>query len=204
MCRMCAQCVECVTPVCTSVSLCYMMCYYVPDEFCWLLLCAWCVTVCRTVCGTVLPCVLIVFACVFTLLYLLIQVCRPKVSLLIHVMMSYVCSYDWKVSKFVVYLYSSYMARWRAPVNVTELHILSPLVLSTVAHMYSLTFISQLQNHTHSSITTPTVSQTKVLVRDGPIQSHFVAKGNERRTRPFGFPTGLGVDRPRENHMVTS
>ena len=28
-------------------------------------------------------------------------------------------------------------------------------------------------------------------------------KGNERRTRPFGFPTGLGPDRPREIHAVT-
>ena len=28
-------------------------------------------------------------------------------------------------------------------------------------------------------------------------------KGNERRTRPFGFPTGLGPDRPREIHVVT-
>ena len=28
-------------------------------------------------------------------------------------------------------------------------------------------------------------------------------KGNERRTRPFGFPTGLGPDGPQEIHAVT-
>ena len=28
-------------------------------------------------------------------------------------------------------------------------------------------------------------------------------KGNKRRTRPFGFPTGLGLDGPREIHAVT-
>ena len=28
-------------------------------------------------------------------------------------------------------------------------------------------------------------------------------KGNKRRTRPFGFPTGLRLDGPREIHTVT-
>ena len=28
-------------------------------------------------------------------------------------------------------------------------------------------------------------------------------KGNKRRTRPFGFPTGLGPDGPQEIHAVT-
>ena len=28
-------------------------------------------------------------------------------------------------------------------------------------------------------------------------------KGNKRRTRPFGFPTGLGPDEPWEIHVVT-
>ena len=144
--HMCAQCVKCVTSVCRCVSLCDMMCYFVPNVFCWCLQYAWYVTMCRAVCGTVLPCVFTVFTCVFTLLYLLIQVCQPWMSLLMFSMMSYVHSHDTKVFKFVVYLYSSYMARWWAPVNVTELHIHSPLVLSTIPHGYSLTFISWLRN----------------------------------------------------------
>ena len=131
MCRghvhVCAQCVKCVTSVCTCVPLtcivcpmCFTTLYCVPNVFRWYLQCAWCVTVCHTMCGAVLPCVFAVFACVCTLLYLLIQACRPRVSWLMHSMMSYMCSYDTKVLKFVVYLYSSYMARWWAPVNVTS------------------------------------------------------------------------------------
>ena len=42
-----------------------------------------------------------------------------------------------------------------SPCECNKLHILSPLILSTVVHACSLTFISRLQNHTSESITTP-------------------------------------------------
>ena len=95
--RMCAQCVKCVTSVCTCVPLTCVMClmclatlYCVPYVFRSYLQCARCVTMCCTVRGAVLPCVFAVFACVCTLHYLLIQVCRTRVSWLMCSMMSYV------------------------------------------------------------------------------------------------------------------
>ena len=40
-----------------------------------------------------------------------------------------------------------------SPCECNELHILSPLILSTVVHVYSLTFVSRLRIHTFESIT---------------------------------------------------
>ena len=52
-------------------------------------------------------------------------------------------------------------------------------------------------------------SFTKTVTNQGigPRQTNTESlrcKGNERRTHPVGFPTGVGPDRPQETHTVTS
>ena len=47
------------------------------------------------------------------------------------------------------------------------------------------------------------MSQTKVLVRDGPIQSHFSTRETSAGHVPLFSLTGLGPDGLREIHVVT-
>ena len=47
-----------------------------------------------------------------------------------------------------------------------------------------------------------TVSRTKVLVRDGPIQRHLL-QGKQAQDASLWFPSGVGPDRPWEIHAVT-
>ena len=58
----------------------------------------------------------------------------------------------------------------------------------------------------HSPIRSPLVEAPVTNQGIGPRRSNIEPpcyKGNKRRTRPFGFPTGLGPDGPQEIHAVT-
>ena len=146
--RMCAQCVKCVTSVCTCVPLTCVVC---PMCFATYIVCPMCFADIYSVPG--------VLSCVALYVALCCHVCLQCLHVCLHYSTYWFKCVglgwaDWcmiwchmcvamiqKVSKFVVYLYSSYMAWWRTSVNVTSFTSfphLSWVLSSTRAHLLSL------------------------------------------------------------------